>query len=165
MFRIPEGSINRSTELRLENAFVSTSTVGLSARLSNRMPAEPANAYASMRRILLWHSEICDTFWRPAKANDATTASGVCWIERSRSRGSPRNANGLMVVMLFRSRDSFRRAFRPRKASLLITGKMFFCRARVSTVRGMFLRGISRSSPLLHITWGRRRNTICVLAI
>lgn len=79
-------------------------------------------------------------------------ARGVCWIDSSRSLGSPRKANGLMIDMLLPSKESFRRARRPEKASLLMTGKWFLVRDRCSTVGGRSFTGISVKPPELQST-------------
>lgn len=79
-------------------------------------------------------------------------ASGVCWIESSLSLGRPRKANGLMMDMLLPSKESFRKARRPAKASLLMTGKWFLVRDRCSTVGGSSFTGTSVKPPELQST-------------
>lgn len=91
-------------------------------------------------------------FWRPAKANCAIVARGVCCMEISRSLGSPRKANGFMVVILLPSSESFFKKRRPAKASLLMTGKLFLVSAKFSTVCGRRLDGISCRPPVLQRT-------------
>lgn len=73
-------------------------------------------------------------------------------MDISRNLGKPRNANGLMVVILLPSNESFLRDRRPANASLLIIGKLFFVSAKFSTVWGRRLAGISCSPPVLHNT-------------
>lgn len=138
-------------------AEVSIFSIGLYDNKINLTLDVPANAFVSTRKILLWLNRMVVIFWRPANANWATVANGVCWMEISRIFGRPRNANGLIVVILLPSRDNFLRLRRPANASLLIIGKLFLVSDRFSTLNGNRFVGISRNPPVLHRTCEQRK--------
>lgn len=143
----------RSTFVKLENANGSSFTIGLFVNIIILALAVPAKAYPSTRSILLWARLMVDMFCRPAKANGATVVKGVFCMDKSLRRGRPRNANGLIVVMLLPSSVNLRSIFKPPKASLLMSGKLFFVNESCSTAGGKCLTGISCSPPVLHNTW------------
>lgn len=149
---MPDGSRRCSTLVSPENADVSTFCNGLLLSSNSRTLDVPANAYPSTLWILLCPRRMAVMFWRPAKANCATVESGVCWMDSSRRRGRPRNAKGLIVLMLLPSSESLRRWRSPVNASLRITGKWFLVSDRCSTEEGNIFSGISVSPPVLHKT-------------
>lgn len=102
-------------------------------------------------------------FCKPANANFATVVSGVYWIESSFSRGKPRNAKGLMMLILFPSNTSFLSARSPPNASDFMIGKLFFVKDKCSTVGGICFTGISRKPPVLHSTWMCQREKRAII--
>lgn len=149
---MPDGRIKCPTLVNPENADASNLTMGLLDSRINFTFDVPANALHSMRAIWLWLKRIVEIFWRPAKANCDIVRSGVYWMESSRKRGKPRNANCLIFVMLLPSNDSFFSARRPANESDLMMGKLFLVRARFSTVEGRLCSGIWFRPPVLQRT-------------
>lgn len=162
--RMPDGKIKCSTCVRPENADVSIFNIGLFDSKISLTFDVPANAFVSTRKILLWLNRMVVIFWRPANANWATVANGVCCIDISRIFGNPRNANGLIVVILLPSNDNFLRLRSPANASLFMIGKLFFVSDKFSTLAGKRFVGISRRPPVLHRTckWNGRIQKIYV---
>ncbi|KYN19033.1 hypothetical protein ALC57_08706, partial [Trachymyrmex cornetzi] len=91
-------------------------------------------------------------FCNAANENFSMYGSGVCWIDNSRSRFKPRNANGRMEEMLLPSRVSLRSTRRPANASPFITGKLFFVSDNSSTLSGNCCAGMSSRPPVLQST-------------
>jgi len=119
------------------------------------MLAVPANANSCMTRIWLYPNRIAVTFWRPANENFSSDSSGVCWIDNSRSRPSPRNANRSTRRMPFWSNVSFRRCRSPVKASVGRYVKLFLVSDRWSTVLGKSRSGTNVRCPELQRIWNR----------
>jgi len=97
-------------------------------------------------------------FCNAANENFSIYGNGVYWMESSRSRFRPRNANGRMEEILLRSRVSLRKTRRPANASPFITGKLFFVNESSSTVSGNCCVGISSRPPVLQSTWKFNRS-------
>lgn len=122
---------------------------GLLLSSMSLMLAVPANANSCMTLIWLYPNRMAVTFWRPANENFWSDSSGVCWMDSSRSRLSPRNANRSTRRMQLVSNVSFRKCRRPVKASVGRYVRLFLVIDRCSTVLGRSLSGTNVRCPEL----------------